>query len=1113
MSNRLLSSTIVASALLPLAPAMANDACGAHLANTTVVCDATGNPYTDGIIYDATADLVLHLEPGAIIERAAGFDFDGISVHGPGYNFSIDAADGSSITVEGDATDGIMVTGTKGIVIESGADITAGYAGLRGWNLDATSLEDVLVSQRDDSLIRITGFSGVGVHAATDGKGSATARSAGRIESDTDESQGIYATVTNLEGGATFTHLSETGTIVMSGESTVGLYSMGAGKGTVLTSVAGSVVMTGAGSVGLLPYAPQLASEGEVRAEVHDTGTVTTYGLQSHAVWLLQGGLGPVTAHTSGTIATQGDRANGIRGEIYNATNAATLSVILDGAASIQTSGERADAIALYHDGTGDSSVLLQSNATVRTQGAGARGVYAATQGLLSLNHSASASIGASGAEAMGTYLESQGDISVRLEGPVLGTGEFGVATASIGAGSVEQLVVSTYLRGGWQADVTGTGPTSLLPSAGVYMEGSTSARLFNSGSIGAGSDRAVVAGGGDVTIDNFGLIEGFVQLSGNGALAFNNGAEATFNVRHFADTDGDGVRDAKRVAISSFGGPASVFNNATDAWVTVGDVSGAVTADATGYRVPTTGVDLRPLAGYDFALPGINQGQLLELGTFNHAGVIDLRGPAIGNSLVITGAASAGGAPGNGLFVSNGGTLLLNVELNEGLQAGGQNGSRADVLIVDGTQLGSAPTTIVLDRKEGDGALSPGNGILLVEVRNKAQSAPGVFTLHADYVHDGLPSVISGAYAYSLFHHGTGDDAADGNWYLRSSRLDLETPDPGLPEPEPAPADPDSPPVSAPRFQPGVPLYETYPANLQALNVLPTLQQRTGTRIRGIDADGRLMDAWGRAAGSTSRARPTISPTGTEHSVHSWTMQVGLDRVLAEGSEDQRLVASMAFEYGEARSDVRSIFGDGRIFTEGYGIGTMWTWYGREGLYVDAQARISRYRSDLDSRVVGRITSHHDGDGRAFSLEAGKSIPLRGAWKIIPQTQLSYSSVRFDRFTDPAGAVVSTRDADSLASRVGIAIARNLELDGRRSHVYAIGNFSHEWQDGLHTEVSGTRITRADRRQWGELGAGGSVTWDNGVRLYGEVALRSPLHDVGDSHTVQGTVGVSVRF
>lgn len=63
-------------------------------------------------------------------------------------------------------------------------------------------------------------------------------------------------------------------------------------------------------------------------------------------------------------------------------------------------------------------------------------------------------------------------------------------------------------------------------------------------------------------------------------------------------------------------------------------------------------------------------------------------------------------------------------------------------------------------------GALTTGNGIELVEVRDASNSADGTFALGH--------RVAAGAYEYTLHNGGTGPDAADGNWYLRSF---VETP------------------------------------------------------------------------------------------------------------------------------------------------------------------------------------------------------------------------------------------------------------------------------------------------------------------------------------------------
>lgn len=153
----------------------------------------------------------------------------------------------------------------------------------------------------------------------------------------------------------------------------------------------------------------------------------------------------------------------------------------------------------------------------------------------------------------------------------------------------------------------------------------------------------------GSVTIDNVGTMTGYVTLWDGAAHTFNN--SGTFDVRHFADTDGDGIRDTKAVSISDFGGPGSVFNNQAGGTVKFAPVPTAAATDATGSYVPTTGVDSRPLEAsfYDLNRPGVVQGQFVNLQTFDNAGTIDLRGPQIGNTLVMTSNPAAAARRGRG--------------------------------------------------------------------------------------------------------------------------------------------------------------------------------------------------------------------------------------------------------------------------------------------------------------------------------------------------------------------------------------------------------------------------------------------------------------------------------
>ena len=312
--------------------------------------------------------------------------------------------------------------------------------------------------------------------------------------------------------------------------------------------------------------------------------------------------------------------------------------------------------------------------------------------------------------------------------------GQFGTGiSATAGSGGVTaNIAQGGSVMGGWQADPadpTEVGSTYGLPAAGVVLgSAGGTATLTNNGSIGALSDRAVAsidvyrpgfAGhAGGVNIVNNGTITGYVTL-GAGNDTFSNLSPNSFDIRNFADTNGDGIRDTKGVAISDFGAGNDQFLNEANGVVRLLPVTGAATTDATGYYVPTTGLDSRPLEAsfYDLNREGIVQGQLVNLETFSNAGTIDLRNaavgnapPVVGNTLVITGNAAAGGAPGTGLYVSNGGRLLVNTVLNGGIPIGGQTNSYSDMLIVDGTQLGAGgATAISVTNVGGSGRFDPG--------------------------------------------------------------------------------------------------------------------------------------------------------------------------------------------------------------------------------------------------------------------------------------------------------------------------------------------------------------------------------------------------------------------
>lgn len=318
----------------------------------------------------------------------------------------------------------------------------------------------------------------------------------------------------------------------------------------------------------------------------------------------------------------------------------------------------------------------------------------------------------------------------------------------------------------------------------------------------------------------------------------------------------------------------------------------------------------------------------------------------------------------------------------------------------------------------------------------------------------------------------------------------------------------------------------------------LPTMQQRVGNRYWGVvdENEGEAscgaltttyncpviegQGVWTRIEGLHSRLDPSSSTSATRYDVDLWKLQAGVDGLLHEADDGSLLIGGLNLQYGRAWSDVSSVFGRGGIGTTGYGLGATLTWLDENGFYVDGQATATWFDSDLSSRTAGStLADGSRGFGYALSVETGKKIALDDEWTTTPQFQLMYSHVRFDAFDDEFGARVSSDRGESLIGRLGITADREhnwLDDDGklRRTHLYGIANLYYEFLDGSEVNVAGVGFASRNDRLWGGIGLGGSYNWDDDkYSVYGEVSANTSLESFGDSYSIQGTVGLRLRW
>ncbi|AZO53359.1 autotransporter outer membrane beta-barrel domain-containing protein [Mesorhizobium sp. M8A.F.Ca.ET.057.01.1.1] len=661
------------------------------------------------------------------------------------------------------------------------------------------------------------------------------------------------------------------------------------------------------------------------------------------------------------------------------------------------------------------------------------------------------------------------------------------------GSGAVNQIGTGTTTL---TADNTYTGVTTI--SAGTLQ-------LGNGGT--SGSIAGNVTNNGTLIVDRSNGVTLAGAISGSGSVV-QQGAGSTTLAGTNSYGGGTTISAGTLIGQATSFGTGNILNDAAlvfdqpanAAFASIIEGSGTLTKRGAG-NLGLTGINTLNGA------TTIEAGKLSVNGSLANSAVTILGGGALGgNGTVGSTTLQAGGviAPGNsiglltiqGNFVGAGGAVEIEAILDG-------DASSTDKLVIAGNTSGTANVKVI---GLGGGGAQTVDGIKIIDVGG---TSAGTFNLLGDYVFQGDQAVVAGAYAYRMYQNGI-STPADGDWYLRSALIN--------------PVDPGGP--SSPLYAPSVPVYEAYAGVLQSFNQLGTLQQRAGNRSwTGAalpDADDRVEGGspiWGRIEAAHKKLDPGTSTTGTDYDADLWRLQAGLDGQLAQMASGV-LTGGVTVHYGTVKSDISSAFGLGSIDTTGYGFGGTLTWYGNSGFYVDAQAELTWFDSDLSSATLGnRLVKGNNGFGYGLGIEAGQKIGLQGNWSLTPQAQLSYSSVDFDSFTDPYGAVVANGGSDSLIGRLGLSAdyeSRWKDKTGRtsRSHVYGIGNLYYDFVDGSDVDVSGTVFSSKSRQLSGGLGVGGSLSWaDDRYSVNGEVLARTSLEDFGDSRSIGGTVGFKVKW
>lgn len=714
----------------------------------------------------------------------------------------------------------------------------------------------------------------------------------------------------------------------------------------------------------------------------------------------------------------------------------------------------------------GPNSSITSIGTTVNlTGGNGAAGVNTSFGGVVDMTNN---TITATGSNSFGVRVDS-GQVIGR-DSSVTTSGGGAALFFNFGPGVID-LTNTTVLA-------TGPGTTGLASLNGTA--GATNIVRLSGGSLVSTDQTAIQAQGPlDVTVTN-----GAVVTGGGGFLvqAFDQSTFFPQPTLVRLDASGNSILTGNAMAE-----PASRL-----------DISLSTGAQWTGAAFDVTNVSVNSTGTWNVTADSNVTNQVAN------AGLIAFTPPAGGVFKTLT----------TRDYVGQGGILGLNTFL-------GTDGSPSDVLVINGgTATGNS--AIRVTNAGGPGALTTGNGILVVDTINGGTTQPGVFRL-------ALP-VVAGPYEYTL-HRSSVDASNPQAWYLRNT-LDCTgpfAPSPPCPAPAPpgpTPPGPTPPTPELPHYRAETSIYAAIPAMslLYGRNLMDTLHERVGEEedLRGRLTEGKFpRGAWGRLIGMHGErdgARNGIYGHGPHYEYDFVGLQAGHDFYRKERSDGSRDHAGFYFAIGHADGAVSHFDRSrGNADFNGYSLGGYWTHFGPTGWYLDAVAQVTWYDVTGSGRR-GLASLRTDGFGFAGSLEGGYPFKLGNGFFVEPQAQIVYQTISLGDARD-IGALVRFSDVESLAGRIGLRVGRTFALDPgpapRQITAWLRPNLWHEFRGDPKTEFSSATGFIPFRAHlggsWLELNAGVSGQVDRGTTLFANVSYHTRFE--GNSHAYTGKAGFRLNW
>ncbi|MCF3934046.1 autotransporter outer membrane beta-barrel domain-containing protein [Acuticoccus sp. M5D2P5] len=749
----------------------------------------------------------------------------------------------------------------------------------------------------------------------------------------------------------------------------------------------------------------------------------------------------------------------------------------------------------------GDGSVTLGHGGDITASFGGDGAFLATTTGTASLSLT-DVSIRMSGDEISGIGIDARDNAVAELDRvSITGTALAGLHAGGGAPATIRGVGVDIDLARGDGVWVEANGVVDLVDSrirlsgngVGLHVSGDDgAARMLGTNlsveTVASGSYGVLAQGGGA----SVGLAGGSVMTHGADAHAIVLGQGAR------VDLDGVSVSafGTSAASVAAFSVDASSETRSASLSLTNSTLSAAsgtvVVAEGTGLALTASGSRLvgaitrSPDARVDLTLTDGSAWELPAAGLGVRSKVDDL----VNRASTIAFASPVGGSHQSltvGNYAATNGTLVMNAAL--------KGAGAADRLIIDGG-LASGHTRVLV-APTGDGGLTTGDGIRLIETVNGGETAPTAFTLGS--------RVASGALEYGLYRGGA---LGREDWFLRSTHGGRTGPG------------------ALPNLRPEVAVDTALPAiaSQYGLAILGTRDERVAAR-----APGDQSAAWGRVFGQTgsrggggddAAARlDRFERDGPSYDVDLAGFQAGYDHRLSQPGDTVQNLIGFYVGAGHARGSVDAVYGGsaGTVSMDAYSLGAYWNHTRAGGLHIDAVLQGTFYDQASARSSLGE-TLETDGFGVIGSLEAGYRFDLGAGWAIEPQAQLVYQNLSFEDGADRYG-LVDYGAGNDVFGRIGGRVSRGWSLEnGQALTGWARANLWQAFGDGPEVTFagpSGGNPMSFDAGLGGtrvQVGLGASMVMSDRVELVasGDYDVRV---DEDAGHAFGGRLGLTVRW